>query len=78
MKITIKSIEARIIDISDMETSDFTIPYWIVEYEVMHSISDLNVNILNGRLTWHDDPNPQKILSYLKELLITNIKMLGT
>jgi hypothetical protein len=63
MRITIKDIEAKIIDSSTMDHDDFLIECWIVRYRVDF---DNYAHSVEGRFEWNDPPFIKEILSTIK------------
>jgi hypothetical protein len=65
VNITIKSIEAKLLDTSTLSKRDFMIMGWLVKYEKeIHN--DLNLNHhIEGEIEWRKLPSIDEIMEFL-------------
>jgi hypothetical protein len=70
MRITIKSIEAEIIDSRTTTEDHFSIAYWRVKYTLFFPVLDSRQcrNELEGELLWKGEVDIEKILDYIRSL----------
>jgi hypothetical protein len=62
MRITIKSIEAEIINASTNTEDNFIIDYWVIKYEIILEEG----HTIEGTLKWDAVPYIYKIIKFIK------------